>query len=225
MAESRQDRAMPRPGAVIGITGNIATGKSTVASILSEGDVRVIDADQVVHDLYADPGSALVQAMAAEFGRDTIAGDGTVDRAALGDVVFNDARALERLEALVHPAVVTEVERLVHAMPLGAPVAIEAIKLIESDLVAMLDAVWLVVATPALQLERLCAKGMTSRAARRRIDAQAPPHEKIAHLRRQRGMDVPVTLLENSGDLTDLRARVAQAWMKTEAQLRDTKEY
>lgn len=225
MSEKWRDRAAQQERFIIGITGNIATGKSTVACILSERDVRVIDADQVVHDLYADPGSALVQALAAEFGRNTIAGDGTVDRAALGDVVFNDARALERLETLVHPAVVTEVESLVQAMPIGAPVAVEAIKLIESDLVAMLDAVWIVVATPALQLERLCAKGMTSRAARRRIDAQAPPHEKIAHLRRQRGTDVPVTLLENSGDLTELRARVAQAWMKTEAQLRDTKEY
>lgn len=224
MADSRQDRAKLWPGAVIGITGNIATGKSTVASILSEGDVRVIDADQVVHELYTKPGSALVQAVAAEFGNGMLAGDGSVNRAALGEIVFSDARALERLEALVHPAVVSEVQSIVQAMPPGTPVAIEAIKLIESDLVAMLDAVWIVVATPALQLERLSAKGMPSRAARRRIDAQAPPHEKIVHLRRQRGTAVPVTLVENSADLTDLRSQVAKAWTKTNAQLRDDKE-
>ena len=87
-----------REAPVIGITGNIGTGKSTVTEFLAALGVHVVDADQVVHRLYRDPHSALVQAVAAEFGGRVLAADGTLDRAALGRVVFNDAADLKKLE-------------------------------------------------------------------------------------------------------------------------------
>ena len=156
-------RAGRRQAPVLGITGNIGTGKSTITKILAEQGVHVIDADRVVHDLYADSSSSLVKAVVAEFGRAIVAPDGTLDRTALGRIVFDDAVALGKLETIVHPAVVAEVQKShLTALSQHTPCAIEAIKLIESDLVGLLDAVWIVVATPELQRARLCAKGMSA---------------------------------------------------------------
>ena len=216
--------AAQRRGPVIGITGNIGVGKSTVAGLLAARGVRVIDADRVVHDLYADPNGALAQEIAAAFGPGVVAPGGALDRAALGRIVFNDAGALAALERLVHPAVVAEVERDLRAVAPRAPVAIEAVKLIESDLAALLDAVWLVAAAPALQAARLRAKGMADGEARRRIEAQTPPAEKIALLRRKRGESVPVIMIDNTGTFAHLRRGVDNAWESTQAALSNTEE-
>ncbi|MDE2817649.1 MAG: dephospho-CoA kinase, partial [Chloroflexota bacterium] len=94
MSDGLQGAGRRREAPVVGITGNIGTGKSTVAKFLAELGVHVVDADQVVHDLYRDSDSLLVQAVAAEFGGEVLAQDGSLDRAALGRVVFNDAAAL-----------------------------------------------------------------------------------------------------------------------------------
>ena len=217
-------RAGRRQAPVLGITGNIGTGKSTITKILAEQGVHVIDADRVVHDLYADSSGSLVKAVVAEFGRGIVAPDGTLDRTALGRIVFDDAVALGKLETIVHPAVVAEVEKSLNSTSQHTPCAIEAIKLIESDLVGLLDAVWIVEATPELQRARLCAKGMSRSEAQRRIEAQASPEEKIAHLRRKRGVRVPVFSIENTGGLAQLRKNVHRSWKNTQTALRDTKE-
>ena len=224
MPDGLQDMVRQRPSPVIGITGNIGTGKSTVSKILAERGVHVIDADHVVHALYADPHSALVEAVADKFGGSVLAQDGTLDRTALGRVVFEDAAALGTLESLVHPAVVAEVQKeLVKESP-QKPCAIEAIKLIESDLVTMLDAVWIVEASPELQRARLRAKGMPCGEAQRRIDVQSTSEEKIAHLRRKRGASCPVIRIENTGTLADLESNVHKAWESTQTMSRATKE-
>ncbi len=216
--------AAQRRAPVIGITGNIGVGKSTVAGLLAARGVRVIDADRVVHDLYADPNGALAPAIAAAFGAGVVAPGGALDRAALGSIVFNDAGALAALERLVHPAVVAAVERDVRAAAPRTPVAIEAVKLIESDLAALLDAVWLVTAAPAIQAARLRAKGMADDEARRRIEAQTPPAEKIALLRRKRGASAPVMRIDNTGTLAQLRRAVDNAWQSMQAALSNTEE-
>ncbi len=213
-----------RQAPVIGITGNIGSGKSTVGKMLAAHGVHVIDADNVVHNLYNEPYSALVSAVAAEFGACVVTPQGTLDRAVLGGIVFGDATALARLETLVHPAVVAVVAQELARVSPQTPVAIEAIKLIESELVSLLDAVWIVEATPKLQRARLRAKGMADSEAQRRIVAQPSSQEKIAHLRRVRGNSVPVLTIQNDGLLADLKASVADAWETMQAMLRDVKE-
>ena len=224
MSNSLQTIGRQRQAPVIGITGNIGTGKSTVANMLAAHGVHVIDADHVVHDLYTEPNSALVSAIAAEFGARVVSPQGTLDRAVLGGIVFGDAAALERLETLVHPVVVAVVEQELVRVSLQTPVAIEAIKLIESELVSVLDAVWIVEATPEIQRARLLAKGMADNEAQRRIAAQPSSKEKISHLRRKRGNSVPVLTIENAGLLAELRTSVDAAWETMQAMLRDVKE-
>lgn len=224
MSEGLQSAGRRREAPVVGITGNIGTGKSTVAKFLADLGVYVIDADHVVHALYRDPDSALVRAVAAAFGEDIRAEDGWLDRAALGKVVFNDAAALSKLEMLVHPAVVAEVQKALDRTPLHVPCAIEAIKLIESDLVMMLDTVWVVVATPALQRERLSARGMSPGAAQQRLDMQASVEEKVALLRQKRGASFPVSIVSNAGTLADLRATVHETWGALETMMRQMEE-
>ncbi len=220
MANGTVGKARRRAGPIVGITGNIGAGKSTVAQMLAECGVHAIDADRVVHGLYDDPDGLLARAIAEEFGAAMLAADGAVDRAALGQAVFANAQALAKLERLVHPVVVAEIERVVQAVAPATPIAIEAIKLIESDLVSLPDAIWLVVAEPAAQLRRLRERGMSDEAAKRRLAVQAPPQAKIAHLRRQRGPSVPVVTIENTGSIAALRAQVRKAWQDTQAMLR-----
>ncbi len=224
MSDGLQDTDRQRHSPVIGITGNIGTGKSTVTKILAERGVHVIDADHIVHALYADPHSALVEAVADEFGGSVLAQDGTLDRTALARVVFEDAAARGTLESLVHPAVVAEVQKELDGKSPQTACAIEAIKLIESDLVKMLDAVWIVEATPELQRARLRAKGMPRGEAQRRLDVQSTSEEKIAHLRRKRGASCPAMSIENTGSLAELASNVHKALEVTESMFRATEE-
>lgn len=223
-ADGLRDACSQREAPVIGITGNIGTGKSTVAGILADLGVHVIDADQVVHALYRDPDSLLVQAVAAEFGGGVLAEDGTLERTALGEVVFNDAAALRKLEEIVHPAVVAEVQSELDRTPLHVPCAIEAIKLIESDLVMMLDVVWIVEAPTEVLRDRLGARGMSPDEAQRRLDMQASVEEKVAQLRQKREDSCPVTRVDNVGTLADLASTVHEEWSAMQAAMSETKE-
>ncbi len=224
MSDGLHSAGRRREAPVIGITGNIGTGKSTVARLLATLGAHVVDADQVVHRLYRDPESALVQAVAAEFGQDVLAQDGSLDRAALGKVVFNDAAALRKLERIVHPAVVAAVREDLDRTPPHVPFAIEAIKLIESDLVVLLDVVWTVVAPPELQRERLSAKGMSPEEAQRRLEMQPTVEDRIAQLRQKRGASCPVTRIANVGTFADLESTVQDLWGTMQAANPDTKE-
>jgi len=164
---------------VIGLTGNIATGKSAVMRLAAEHGALTIDADRVVHDLL--DGDAAIQAAVAEaFGPAVRRADGRIDRAALGRLVFGNPAALRRLEGLLHPATRAEIARRVAAAE--APVVmIEAIKLLEGPLAAACDEVWVTTCARATQLERLrVCRGLDEAAAVARVDAQSPPEEKIA---------------------------------------------
>ncbi len=186
----------------IGLTGNIATGKSTVGRMLAELGVEVIDADQLTHIVLAPDGAAYSVVVAA-FGVDILAPDGTIDRGKLGGIVFSDAEALTQLERLVHPPVVAEVRRRIAAST--APiVVVEAIKLLESGVADDYDAIWVTTCPETAQVKRLMKSRRLTRAeALRRIHAQPPQAEKLARA------DV---VIDTSGSLDETRAQAIAAW-------------
>ncbi|MPZ16058.1 MAG: dephospho-CoA kinase [Chloroflexi bacterium] len=190
------------PRYVIGLTGNIASGKSVVARMLAALHADVIDADHVAHETLA-PDTEQAAAVARRFGSDIIRSDGSVDRAALGRIVFADPVALADLEAIVHP--VTRRRILDRLACSRADVAvIEAIKLLEGPLVNHVNAVWAVTAPRELRIERLVGeRELSPDDAARRVDAQNPEDEKVARA------DV---VIRNDGSIDDLRERVAKAW-------------
>lgn len=159
----------------IGLTGPIGCGKSTVARWLGERPgIVVIDADQVARDV-VEPGEPAFEAVIERFGDDLRRPDGTLDRAALGRIVFADPAALRDLEAIVHPAVRPRILAAMAAAEADGATAIviEAIKLVEGGLAALCDEVWFVTCDPAVQRSRLVARGSTPEDATQRMAAQA----------------------------------------------------
>ncbi len=166
----------------IGITGPIGCGKSTVARWMGERPgVVVIDADVVAREVL-EPGEPALDAVTARFGSDLLRADGSLDRAALGRVVFADPAALRDLEAIVHPAVRPRILAAMDgAAATGADaVVVEAIRLVEGGLAALCDEVWLVECDPAIQRARLVGRGSTTDDAAQRIDAQAGLTDRVA---------------------------------------------
>lgn len=187
---------------VIGLTGNIAVGKSQALRQLQSLGAGVIDADRVAREAL-EPGSAALAAVVAEFGDSLLDEQGRLDRAALGRIVFSDAAALARLEALTHPVVRRRIEALVEAAP-QTVLVIEAIKLLEGDLAEAVDAVWVVDAAPETQLARLTGqRGMSPADARQRLRAQNPQADKVARA------DL---VIRNDGSPAALREQLRAAW-------------
>ncbi len=191
---------------LIGLTGNIATGKSTVAKMLEELGATVIDADALVHDLQRQ-GTPVYDDIVAAFGPGILDRAGEIDRKALGAIVFADPAQLRRLESIVHPAVLIESAQRI--MAAATPVAVyEAIKLIEAGRAEMCDALWVVTARPDVQLERLMRDRHLSEAeARQRIAAQPPQSEKIKRA---------TVIIDNSGSLEETWQQVTAAFRAIE---------
>ena len=195
---------------VIGLTGGIASGKSVVSQMLAERGALVIDADKLGHEAYA-PGSACYHAVIEAFGKDIVAADGQIDRKALGGRVFGDAAQRKRLEGIVWPWMRDTMEQRLAALRAeGVPVVVlEAAVLIEADWIPLVDQVWVVTAPPALARDRIVARnGLTPEQADQRIGAQLSNEE------RTKRADV---IIENSGTLDELRARVDAEWEKLAA--------
>lgn len=192
---------MPRR-LIIGLTGNIATGKSAVMRLAAERGALTIDADKVVHELLEED-AAIQEAVVAAFGPTVRRPGGGIDRAALGRIVFQDAAALARLEALLHPATRLEIARRTQTTT-AAVVMIEAIKLLEGPLADVCDQVWVTTCPEAVQLERLrVCRGMAEDDALTRIRAQAPQAEKISRA------DV---VIDTDGLMSATMAQIEQAW-------------
>jgi len=157
----------------IGVTGPIGCGKTTVAGWLRDLGAVVVDADVLAREV-VEPGEPALEAVVHRFGGAAVRADGSLDRGALGRIVFADPVALRDLEAIVHPAVrpriVAAVEAAEHSG--AAAVVIEAIKLVEAGYAAECDEVWLVTCSPDTQRERLVARGMAAGDADQRIVAQ-----------------------------------------------------
>lgn len=198
------ERSPTRTPYLIGLTGNIASGKSLVLARLGELGAHTVDADRVVHELQR-PGQPVYAAIREAFGDGVIAPDGQLDRRALSAIVFSDPAALARLEALIHPAVRERIEGEIERA--AAPVVvIDAIKLFEGGLAARCDENWVVTCDPNIQLARLIAReGYSEVEARRRMDAQQPAALKVAQA------DV---VIDNSGTIGATRALVDAAWAR-----------
>jgi dephospho-CoA kinase len=210
MTSSREGAPAAKPersGAplVIGLTGPIGCGKSTVAAILAELGGTVIDADGLSREVTA-PGQPLLAVVRQRFGGAVFAPDGSLDRAALAAVVFADPTALLDLEAIVHPAVRQRVlEQLKLAEAAGDPfVAIEAIKLVEGGLAERCNEVWLVECSAAEQRARLLERGMAAGDVEQRMAAQG---SDLADRLRPRA----TRIVSTSGSMSDVRGRIEDA--------------
>ncbi len=195
---------------LLGLTGGIACGKSSVARLLAARGAIVLDADAIVHELYAEPKFAA--RVAALFEADVRRADGTIDRAALGRIVFADKLALRRLETLVHPAVAALRDEKLRALneltPRPPAVVLEAVKLIEAGQAELCALVWCVVCEPDVQLRRLMTtRGLSEADARARLANQPSLQEKIAALK-----DIPLLFIENNGTEDELQRRVDGEW-------------
>jgi dephospho-CoA kinase len=161
---------------VIGLTGPIGCGKSTIAGWLAERGAVVIDADEIAREV-VEPGEPALEAVLARFGDGYRHADGSLDREALARLVFSDPGALRDLEAIVHPAVRPRIEQRVAAASTwpgrAVAVVVEAIKLVEAGYAVRCDEVWLVTCTPDVQRGRLLGRGVSEDDAERRIRAQA----------------------------------------------------
>lgn len=198
---------------ILGLTGNIACGKTTVGQILRELGADVyVDADQVVHQLY-QPGSPLVRELAMAFGPQVLDARGGIDRRVLGDIVFHNPQKLAQLESIVHPLVRTALVNVMRQMPEQGIGVLDAVKLIESGYGPLCHGLWLVVCSPEQQLQRLMAtRGLSAEDARARIESQPPVEAK---------RELATEVLTNNGSLDELRQQVTAAWQRFKASLDD----
>ncbi len=207
----------PRPGTsgipVIGLTGGIATGKSTVSDLIRAAGIPVLDADRIAREVVL-PGNPAYHAILEAFGTGILQPDGRIDRARLGHLVFADADARRRLNAIVHPPVRRIIaSRLKQLDAEGARFAVVDIPLLfeTGDPTSYVEVV-VVYADPAVQLQRLMARdGLSETQAMRRIAAQMPIDEKA------RRAD---TVIDNGGSLARTRAQVdalISRWQRTYA--------
>jgi len=186
---------------LVGLTGNIATGKSTVAGMLTDLGVTVIDADAVAHQVIRAGGPVYEEVVDA-FGKEMVGPDGEIDRARLGAKVFAEPEAMRRLEAIVHPEVLVEVARRVAAA--RSAVVVEAIKLIEAGMAEGCDSLWVTTCPAEQQVRRLMeGRGLSREEAERRVLAQPPQEEKIA---------LADVVIDTSVDLAETRAQVRTEW-------------
>ena len=192
---------MPR---ILGITGNIACGKTAVGKMLLElGAERYIDADALVHRLYLS-GQPIALKVAEAFGSGVLASDGSVNRNALGDMVFRDADAMRRLEAIVHPAVGQAIAAELAAVSPGGVAIIDAVKLLEGGSGAFCQSRWMVICIEEQELARLIARnGLSPDAARARLQAQPPVEPRLP---------LVDEVIDNSGSLEETRRQVEAAY-------------
>ncbi len=193
---------------VVGLTGGIGTGKSSVSALLADRGAVVIDGDAIVRELQA-PGQPVLAAMVERFGAGVLRADGTLDRQAVADVVFSDPDALAELNAIVHPAVGEEILRRLAAASDGEVadgdrvVVLDVPLLVESGRYDMAG-LMVVDVDPEVAVARLVDhRGFTEADARARMANQASRTERLAR---------PDLVIDNSGSLADLAAEVDRAW-------------
>jgi dephospho-CoA kinase len=189
---------------VIGLTGGIAAGKSTVSEALREAGAAVIDADRVGHEAYL-PGTETHAALVEAFGAEIVAENGEIDRRKLGAIVFADPSQRERLQGIVWPRMKEMMRaRLMELAARGTDVAvIEAAVLIEAGWQDLTDEIWVVQVAEAVARERLMARnGLSADDANARIRAQLSNDERARHAH---------LIIDNSGSVEDAREQVKSA--------------
>lgn len=197
---------------VIGLTGNIAVGKSVVRQMLQHLGAYTIDADGLTHQATA-PGAPAYKPVVEMFGKFILDSQGRINRPLLGSIVFTYPDALARLEAIVHPVVNQAINTLVGRANQQI-VVIEAIKLLEGDLADAVDTVWVVDASPQVQLQRLTdpkRRRMSPEEAQKRIEAQNAQADKISRA------DI---VINNNGSVDDTWKQVQTSWQVVQAKAR-----
>lgn len=192
---------------VIGLTGGIASGKSTVAAMLERRGAVVIDADRISREAVM-PGEPAYREIIAEFGGDILNPDGTINRAALGKIVFNDPAARERLEKITHPAIGRLADRkLAELRAAGTPLAFYmAPLLIEAGATSRVDEIWVVFVDRETQIARVIARdGISREEALQRIAAQMPMEEKRTYGK---------AVIDNNGSEKETEEQVCKVWEK-----------
>ena len=187
---------------IIGLTGNIATGKSVVRRMLEHLGAYTIDADSLAHRVIASDAPGYKRVLDT-FGTWLLDKDRQIDRGKLGKLVFSDSEALKQLEGIVHPYVMQAVDLLIRRSSQPV-VVIEAIKLIESDLRQQCDSIWVTDAPPEVQVERLIRKrGFSPADALQRVKLQAPQQDKL---------NAASIVIKNNGSYDDLWKQVSDGW-------------
>lgn len=195
---------------VIGLTGGIGTGKSSVCRVLDTLGAAVVDADRVAHEAY-EPGAAAWRSIVDAFGEGVLDSGGRIDRKRLGEIVFSDKQALRELNSIVHPAVRRRLEERIWTLGReGADVVVIEVPLLVETIregrewTRMLDEVWVVVARDDQIIQRVWARSrMGEAAARSRMDSQVSDCERIEYAD---------AVIDNSGSLDGLRNQVCNLW-------------
>lgn len=191
---------------ILGITGNIACGKTAVGHMLLElGAEKYIDADALVHQLYLS-GQPIAREVAEVFGAGVMTSDGGVDRKMLGELVFRDAAALRRLEEIVHPAVGRAIVDVIASVSPGGIAVIDAVKLLEGGSGAFCQSKWLITCPEDQEMARLMARnGLSEAEARLRVQAQPSV---------ERRLPLVDEVIDNGGTLEETRGQVEAAFRR-----------
>lgn len=192
---------------LVGLTGGIASGKTTVSCLLAEYGAHVIDADYIAREVVM-PGSPAWYKIRDHFGPQVLFADGSIDRTALGDLVFADAVKLSLLNEITHPAILSRIaDRLEELCERDEIVVLDAALLLETRLAERADVIVVVRSPRECQLARLAQRGLQPGAAEARVAAQRTDAQRLVHA------DIVV---DNEGALEDLEERVAQVWAELE---------
>ena len=189
---------------VVGLTGPIGAGKSTVAGMLRDLGAPVLDADAIARDEQSR-GTTGYSAIVQQFGTEVLGEDKEIDRRKLADVVFADPRRLEQLEKILHPRVIARILEARKMLPGDQILVVEAIKLVETSLRSVCDRVWVVLAPREQLLSRLARRGMSEAGVAARLAVQAGEEQF---------RDAADVVIHNDGDRDALRAAVAAAWSR-----------
>ncbi|MEZ5380983.1 MAG: dephospho-CoA kinase [Microthrixaceae bacterium] len=193
---------------LVGLTGGIGSGKSTVSALLAERGAVIVDADAIVHQLQA-PGTPVLEAMVERFGQAILNDDGTLNRAAVADQVFGDEQALADLNAIVHPAVRAELAMQVLAQADTHNVVVMDVPLLTESGMDGLSGVVVVDVDPEVAVERLVEhRGFSEADARARISSQSSREER---------RKLADWVIDNSGDLADLEVAADELWANLDA--------
>jgi len=202
-----RQRIIPGGIRVIGLTGGIATGKSSVALFFARLGIPVIDADQLARDVVL-PGTSALEQVIALFGQEVLAHDGTLDRKHLGELIFSDPEKRRQLEGILHPEIrkLAE-ERITQAAAAGHQRLIYmAPLLIEAGVTDRVDTIWVVTVRPEFQLERLMRRdGITREQAELIVGSQMPLTEKARY---------GSVVIDNSGTEEETRTILEAVWAK-----------
>jgi len=195
---------------VIGLTGGIGSGKSTVSQCLAELGAVILDADKVGHEAFK-PNTEAWREVVAAFGKQIIAPSGDVDRKKLGEIVFSQPDSLSRLNQIMHPRMYDMVKAQIEGYRRQGVdvVVLEAAILIEANWASLVDEVWVTVAREAAVLERLRQqRGLAEEQTLARIQSQLSAEERVKHA------DM---IINNDGDLDEVKAKVEKLWERLHA--------